>query len=171
MEQRRNLFETIEQPLREHYSFQIQPAQLKSVEREYTSRMRNRWFLTILLMGLAICISLKTSRILLGVCIGCSVYAVLIVCINFYRIKKTVKDAMERYQATEFAYYLYDDCMAIQISGVKEYRELIVPLDQIKNHRIVSDLVVMEYRGLIYIIDRQILPDDSYFIRNAKHDS
>lgn len=167
MEHRRRVLDEIKTPLREHFTFRIAPEMMDVVEEFYLSLIRNRLLWYVGLYLLVILIGFQFSRGLLG--FGCAValFGVIRLVIMFIGTKKNVKDAKERYRTTVFTYALYEDCLGVQVSSDRGFEEFIVGLDEIKKIRQLDGIIILEIRKKLYVIDRQVLTDDSYFVKRA----
>lgn len=167
MEIRRNLLECIDQPIQEQYTFQLTPEKLNEVEEYYLSRIRNRILLCFLLLVPVILVGLWTSEGLVAFTCAVLMIGVIRFATIIHTTKQNAKSARKRYLKTWFTYTLYGECLAVQISSESEYKEMIVELDDIKKIREFDAVIALEINQILYIIDKQILPEESYFLRRS----
>ena len=164
LELKNNIFENIEDSPKEHYTFQFDPSAIATVENKYIGLMKKRMLCSVLGGLLLIIIGILWGRTLLGFGVGALFISVVghIKWISAY--KKLYAKNRDRYKKTLYDYTLYDQYLIVWISSDDSIRQLKVKLDEIKKAQIVKDLIVMEINEQLFLIKKDELIDNSYFL-------
>ena len=164
LELKNNLFEGIECDAKEHYTFQFSREEMTSVEKKYIGIMKKRMLISVALCVVLIVIGIFTDRCMLGFGIGALFISLAGHIKGISAYKKLYEKSKERCVKTLYDYTLYDGFMIVWISSEIAVRQLKVRLDEIKKSRIISGLIVMEIDGQLFLVRKDELIENSYFL-------
>ena len=69
---------------------------------------------------------------------------------------------------TVFDYSLYSDYMIIWITAPNSIKQIKVELTKIKKSQIIADFIVMEIEGQLYVLEKNMLIPNSFFIGRSR---
>lgn len=166
MELKKDIFENIQAEPREHYTFQIDPASMEPVEKKYIGKMIKRMIIGILCGVILLFFGFSSVFYLgMGVAIVLFMSASHIAAIS--NTKKLYAKRKAKYLHTVHDYTLYDDCLVVWLSGNDSIRQTKYSLNQIVKAQMIGDFVVLEIDGELYLLKKNELVEDSYFIRRC----
>ena len=159
-----NIFENIENTPKEHYTFQFDPSAIVPVEKKYIGLMKKRMLGSIIAGLLLIIIGIFSGRALLGFGVGVLFISVVGHIKGISAYKKLYAKSRDRYNKTLYDYTLYEDFLIVWISSDVAIRQFKVKLDEIKKAQIIKDLIVMEIEGQLFLMKKDELVENSYFL-------
>jgi len=161
----KDLSELVQERPKEHYRFQVDPEKFEVVENAMVSRFVKRAVFILILCLVASVFWLLIDRSFSAFLAGLTL-AFLIFNIFFVRLyKKAYAQNKQTFAKTIYDYTLYEDELIIWSSSETKVEQTRLRLSEIKRIRKVGDFVVLERSGLIYLLNKSMLKDDSYFIR------
>ncbi|MGM9664276.1 MAG: hypothetical protein ACI3XF_05490 [Eubacteriales bacterium] len=159
-----NLFENIEDSPKEHYTFQFDPSAIVPVEKKYIGLMKKRMIGSIIAGLLLVIIGVFSDRALLGFGVGVLFISVVGHIKGISAYKKLYTKSRDKYRKTLYDYTLYEEYLIVWISSDDAIRQLKVKLDEIKKAQIIQDHIVMEIDGQLFLMKKDELMDNSYFL-------
>lgn len=162
-ELKNSLFDNIQETPMEHYTFEIPSENLRPVEKKFLWKLKKP-----MLVSIVACLFIILAGIFSGgFVIGLGVASLLINLVSYIKSKLTYKKLYakrgEEYAHTVFDYTLYKNFLIIWISSPKSIKQLKVELCDIKNASIAGDYVALEIDGLLYLLPKDQLIENSYF--------
>ena len=167
-ELKKDLFADILDAPKEHYTFRFEPSQLTPVEKAYIGGLIKRMILSAILGIYVIVCGIFLDRWIIGFGVG-MLLVTLILHIKNLRISKALyAKAKENYPKTVYDYSLYNGFMMVWISAENAIRQMRIALSEIQKAKIISDLLVMEIDGQLFLMKKEELREDSYFLSIAQ---
>ncbi|MBQ8848718.1 MAG: hypothetical protein IJ011_00110 [Clostridia bacterium] len=168
LELKKDLFADIQDEPREHYRFKVDPKRSEEIEKRYVS-MYVRGLVFSLIYSVIVTV---IGIIFDGSIIGFGVAFFVIFAVIFIKAiavyKKTFKQVKEKFPNTVYDYALYDDFLTVYVSSDESIRQVKIKLADIKRFWSTASYVVMEYQGQLFLIDKNELTENSYFLSRCK---
>lgn len=163
MELKKDIFEGITAEPREHYTVQIDPASVAPVKKKYIGKLIKRMIIGIL-CGVILLFFGFSSVFYLGMGLG----IVLLVSASHITVisntKKQYAKAEAKYPCTVYDYTLYDEFLIVCLSSDTGIIQTKYRLQELVRVEIVGSLVTLELDGPLFFINRDALPENSYFL-------
>ena len=164
LELKNNIFENIEATPKEHYTFQFDASAIVLVERKYIGIMKKRMLGSVIAGIIMIICGVFSDRSFLGFGIGVLFISVVGHIKGISAYKKLYAKIKDRYTKTLFDYTLYDNFLIVWISSEDAIRQIKVKFDEIKKAQVISDILVMEIDGQLFLMKKDELVENSYFL-------
>lgn len=164
LELKNNLFENIQDAPKEHYTFQFDPDLVVPVEKKYIGLMKKRMLCSIIAGLILVIVGIFSYRAVLGFAIGVLFISVVGHIKGISAYKKLYAESRDRYNRTLYDYTLYEDFLIIWISSDVSIKQHKFKLNEIKKAQIIKDLIVMEIDRQLYLIKKDELIENSYFL-------
>ncbi len=159
-----NLFEGIEEDPKEHYTFQFDPDMIVPMEKQYAVPIKIRMLISVLSSMVLVIVGIFTDRAIVGFGIGVLLISVVGHLKGLSAYKRYYAKNKEKYAHTLYDYTLYDRFLIVWISSENAFRQIKVGLDEIKKVRILADTLVMEIDGQLFLMKKDELVEQSYFL-------
>ncbi len=161
----KDLSELVQERPKEHYRFRVDPGKMGIVEKTMVSYVVKRAMFTLIP-----CLAMA----ILGLCLDRSLFAffmgIFLVLLG-YHVKNVrwyrnnfVQNKLIWAQ-TIYDYSLYEDELLIWDSSETTIHQMRIPLKAIKRIRKIGNFIVLEIGVHLYMLDKSVLREDSYFIR------
>ena len=159
-----DIFEDITAAPKEHYTFNFGGDELTPVEKKYINRLK----ICGLIVTAAILVLLLDGIFFIEDMIWLSlgmlyVWEVLLVG-TIIRTKKMYEKRRASFSKTLYDYTLYDSFLIVWISSDDSIRQRRILLHEIKKARIIKNLVVLEIENELYLMRKNELVENSYFL-------
>ena len=164
IELKNNIFANIEDTPKEHYTFQFDPDKVVPVEKKYIGFMKKRMLGSIVASILLVIIGVLSDRAFLGFAIGVLFISMVGHIKGISAYKKLFEKSKEKYKTTFYDYTLYDDFLIVWISSDDAIGQKKIKLGEIKKTQIIEDFLVMEIEGQLFLMNKDELIDNSYFL-------
>ena len=164
LELKNNIFENIEATPKEHYTFQFDPSAIVPVEKKYIGLMKKRMLGSIIAGLILIICGVFSGRGLLGFGIGVLFISLVGHFKGISAYKKLYAKSKGKYDKTVYDYTLYDNFLIVWISSDDAIRQIKVKLNEIKKAQVVADFLVIEIDGQIFLMKKDELVENSYFL-------
>ena len=164
LELRNNIFENIEDPPKEHYTFQFDSDEVAPVEKKYMGLIKKRMLIFVIAQLVPGIYGVFLDRILIGFAIGGLFIGLVWHIKGILARKKLYAKSIERYKKTVYDYTLYEGFLVIWISSDDSIRQLKVNLNEIKKVHTAGDLLVMEIDNQLFLMKKKELIQNSYFL-------
>ncbi len=165
-ELKNSLFEEITETPKEHYTFQLDPKSIRPIEKKYIGRTVRVMILAIIFaIAFFIYGTATKNLVVIGMAISYLIIAIIFPAKAISTTKKSYAKARERYETTVFDYTLYENYFIVWLSSDKSVRQVRYGLNEIRRAMIIADFVVMEIEGQIYIMKKNELIEDSFFLK------
>ena len=169
LELKNNIFENVQETPREHYTFHLDSSDVVTIEKKYIGDMKKRMAIAIACSAfLAVYGILRSSPAFAGLGFGMLLMSLAAHIKVIRHYKKLYAKSRERYPKTLFDYTLYGDSLIVWISSDDAIRQFKVRLSEIKKAQIVKDIVVMEIEGQLFLMKKDELIENSYFLSICK---
>ena len=168
MEQKQDFFQDVQAEPREQYTFQIDPESVTPVGKKYIAKLIKGMTVGILCGVFCIIYGLFGSNFLIGAGFAITLLMVALYLTSIFKTKKSYAAAKEKYAHCLFDYALYDDCLVIEINSDKGLTKVKCNLNEIVKAQIIGELVVLEIEGKLYLLKKNELIENSYFIERCK---
>ena len=164
LEPKKDLFEDIEETLREHYRMQIDPARIAPVEKHFLSPLIKGLVAASVLALIPIVLGGFSERLAVGIGIG--IFASFLFCFSFLikSAKNNWRAFRERCPKAVYDYSLYDDFLAIRISSDTSVKQMKFNVQEIKQVHRIGDFITLEIDRQIYLLNKDELTEGSYFL-------
>ncbi len=160
---RNNIFENITATPKEHYTFHFDAEDLDLFDKKYMDGMKKRF-----IIHLALILLLFVYGIFLFEGFAwCAVGTLIVVPLYIKAVSMIKKENLKRkeqYPNALFDYTLYDGFLVVWISSNDSVRQRRVYLYEIKKARIVGNLVALEIDHQLYLMKKDELMENSYFL-------
>lgn len=161
----KDLFDIVQERPKEHYRFRIALSKVMIVEKKMISYHVKRAVFALIACLAAAIWGLFLDRSLFAFFMG--IFLVLLIrSIQNIRLYQSIFDNNRRvFAKTFYDYSLYEEELLIWESSEERVQQIRIPLSAIKKIRKIGDVVVMEIGISLYLLDKCILHDNSYFLR------
>ena len=163
-----NIFENIEDTPKEHYTFHFDPGTIAPVEKKYIGLLVKRMLASVLSGIVLILYGIFSDRAILGFGIGVLFISIVAHIKGISAYKKLYAKSKKRYERTLYDYTLYENFLIIWIASEDAIRQLKVNFDEIKKVQQIANLFVMEIDGQLFLLKKDELIEDSYFLTLCK---
>ncbi len=168
LEPQKDIFKNIEDEPREHYRFMLDPDKLLPIEKKYVSGLIKRLLIAIVAELIIFVEGIFCDRFLIGFAVGLLLVTVPISVKNIRMYKKSFEKSRENYLETVFDYSLYSNYMIIWITAPNSIKQIKADLTKIKKSQIIADFIVMEIDGQLYVLEKNMLIPNSFFIGRSR---
>ncbi len=161
---RNDIFENITAIPKEHYTFNFAVDEFELLEKKYVNKAKIRGAIPYVPMLILLVQGILFIEDMVWIALGMIyVWAVLHIS-SIVRIKKLYAKHKQTWLNTLYDYTLYDGFLIVWISSDDSIRQRKFYLQEIKKARIIKNLVVLEIENELYLLKKDQLTEDSYFL-------
>ena len=165
-----SLFDEIQEIPKEHYTFRFTPEEANFVSNRVNKMMMTRFVLLIILSILLILCGFGIDE---GFFIGFGTCSLILTSITFLKtlsvIKKNKEKADAIYPTSVFDYSLYDSFLIIHCTSDTKVHQDKIKIKDIKHVQNHSNIISMIIDGKIYMLRKDKLAENSYFLSLCKN--
>lgn len=165
LEPKKDLFEEINDEVREHYRFQPTPEEARVAMKTYMSRYVKAMVISLVASLVFLVIGCFADRAIAGFAGGLLFLSIVAHTKTICAIKKVNSGGQEKMLKTVYDYTVYDTYLIAWISSDESIRQTKIQLDKITNVQEMGALLSFETDKQIYIMRKADLIEGSYFIK------
>ncbi len=165
LEPKKDLFENIQEEPLEHYTLQVDPQKVAPVEKAQLASYKRRMLTVIALFAIACVFGIQShAQVVTGLALGSLFCIVVAYFKSLSTYKKAFAKSALRFSETVYDYSLYHDYLIVWISSEQSIKQMKYQLSDIKKAQIIADFVVLEIDGRLFLLNKDELTPNSYFI-------
>lgn len=159
-----DIFEDITAAPKEHYTFNFGGDELTPVEKKYINRLKIRGLIVTAAILLLLLDGIFFTEDMIWFSLGMLYVWEILLVGTIIRTKKMYEKRRASFSNTLYDYTLYDSFLIVWISSDDSIRQRKILLHEIKKARIIKNLVVLEIENELYLMRKNELVENSYFL-------
>ena len=159
-----NIFEDITAAPKEHYTFNFDGDELTPVEKKYINRLKIRGLIVTAAILVLLLDGIFFTEDMIWFSLGMLYVWEVLHIGTIIRTKKMYEKRRASFSNTLYDYTLYDSFLIVWISSNDSIRQRKILLHEIKKARIIENLVVLEIENELYLMRKNELVENSYFL-------
>lgn len=161
---KKNLFEDVTEQPREHYTFRFDPQKAILIQKTQLRSFHKGMIVCIAFLAVIATVCALFRSQITGFILG-GLFSLLVLYIKSASLqRKAWTTAMQRLADTVYDYSLYANELIVWTSSDRSVEQRKYQLCDIKKPRIVGDFVVLEMDNKLYILNKDELLPNSYFL-------
>jgi len=167
LELRTNLLENIAEEPREHYRFMLDVSKMGELRKKALRQIRTRFLVFILACGIITVYGVLYSTGVVGFGIGMLFAGVVGYIKTFSVYGKNWNGSLSIIKDSVYDYAVYDGYITISIDSKNAIRQVRIAENEIPKTEIVGVFVTFLHDGRLYCLSRDILAQDSFFLKKC----
>lgn len=159
-----DIFEDITAAPKEHYTFNFGGDELTPVEKKYINRLKIRGLIVTAAILALLLDGIFFTEDMIWFSLGMLYVWEVLHIGTIIRTKKMYEKRRASFSNTLYDYTLYDSFLIVWISSDDSIRQRKILLHEIKKARIIKNLVVLEIENELYLMRKNELVENSYFL-------
>lgn len=159
-----DIFEDITAAPKEHYTFNFDGDELTPVEKKYINRLKICGLIVTAAILVLLLDGIFFTEDMIWFSLGMLYVWEILLVGTIIRTKKMYEKRRASFSNTLYDYTLYDSFLIVWISSNDSIRQRKILLHEIKKARIIKNLVVLEIENELYLMRKNELVENSYFL-------